>query len=301
MVFEAGEFAQAVGLDVGLDVIEIEVVADVAVEIAVPGVAGITLLRRPDLHARLDVAPERRRAGTGVERGVDAVTGARLGVHDGVGVDDEPADFRLLQKLVDARRVGAFRQPDAARIAPEAFAVVVARDHDLRPDRLGVLGHQRQVAVRRAAGDDFEFARVLEFAESGEQVAVILVDENVAAIFQPVQVEPGELVELVVALGAVDFLVGQLDRLVDAADIAVLQKLVAQHRGQRRRDRHGQPEIAAVVEQSVHHVDERNVGFRDGLIQPVFLEKLVVLGMPDEGEMRVEEESEIALGCHDGC
>ena len=41
MIFEAGEFAQAVGLDVGFDVVEVEIVADVAVEVAVGGIAGI--------------------------------------------------------------------------------------------------------------------------------------------------------------------------------------------------------------------------------------------------------------------
>ena len=43
MILEAGEFAQPVRLDVGLDVIKIEVVADVAIEIAVGGITRIAL------------------------------------------------------------------------------------------------------------------------------------------------------------------------------------------------------------------------------------------------------------------
>jgi hypothetical protein len=172
-------------------------------------------------------------------------------VHDRVCINDEPADISLLQKLVDARRVGTFGQPDAARIAAETFAIVVPRDHDLRADGLRIFGHQRQVAVRGAAGDDLELARVLEFLERGQKIAVVLIDENMPAILEPVQVEPGELVELVVPLGAVDFLVRQFDRLVDGADITVLQKLVTEHRGQWRRDRHGQAKIATVVDQAI--------------------------------------------------
>ncbi len=175
---------------------------------------------------------------------------------------------------------------------------MIARDEHLRPDRLRILGHQRQVTVGRAAGDDFEFARVLELAEGVEQIAMVLVVEDIAAVFQPVQIEPGEFVVLLVALGAVDFLVGQFDPLVHAPHITLLQKLVAQHRGQRRRDRHGEPEIATVVDQPVHHVDQRNVGLRDRFVEPIFFEEFVVLGVPDEREMRVKNESEITLGRH---
>ena len=220
-------------------------------------------------------------------------------MHDGVGVDDEPADFGLLEEFVDAGGVGAFGEPDAAGVASEAFAVVVAGDHDLGADGLGVLGHEREVAVGGAAGDDFEFAGVLEFAEGGEEVAVVAVDEDVAAVFEAVEVEPGEFVKLVVALGAVDFLVGELDGAVEDADVAVLEEFVAQHGGQRRRDRHGEAEVAVVVDEAVHHVDERNVGFRDGLVEPVFFEELVVFRMPNEGEMGVEDEREVTLW-HDG-
>jgi hypothetical protein len=175
---------------------------------------------------------------------------------------------------------------------------MVPRDHDLRADRLRVLRHQRQVTVRRAAGDDLQLARVLEFLERGQQIALVLVVENVPAILQPVQVKPRQLVELVVTLRAVDFLVRQLDALVHRADITVLQQLVAQHRGQRRRDRHGQAEIAAVIQQPVHHVDQRDIRLRDRLVEPVLLKKLVVFGMPDKRQVGVQDQREITLWRH---
>jgi hypothetical protein len=37
----------------------------------------------------------------------------------------------------------------------------------------------------------------------------------------------------------------------------------------------------------VHHLKQRDVAFGDGLEEPIFLEKLVVLRMPDERQVRV--------------
>ena len=89
-----------------------------------------------------------------------------------VRVDDEPADVRLLQNLFHAVDVGAFRQPDAARVAAETTAVMVARDQDLRADGRRMIRQQRQQRVRGGGGDDFQPARVLKFAERADEVAV---------------------------------------------------------------------------------------------------------------------------------
>jgi hypothetical protein len=42
-------------------------------------------------------------------------------------------------------------------------------------------------------------------------------------------------------------------------------------------------------------LQEGDVGFGDGFEEPVFLEKFFVLRMPDEREMSVEDEGEVAL------
>ena len=105
-------------------------------------------------------------------------------MHDGVAIDDEPADIGFLKKLIDARGIGALRQPDAAGRATEAFLIMVLRNHDLRANGLRVFGHEGQKTVRCAAGDDFQLAGILEFAERGEEIAVIFINEDVAAIFR---------------------------------------------------------------------------------------------------------------------
>ena len=89
-----------------------------------------------------------------------------------VRVRDEPADVRLLQNSFHAGGVGAFRQPDAARIATETTAIMIARGQDLRADGRRMIRQQRQQRVCRGAGDDFQSAEVLEFAECADEVAV---------------------------------------------------------------------------------------------------------------------------------
>ncbi len=58
MVLQAREFPHAVGLDVGADVVVIEVEAAVAVEIAVFAIPWVALLCTPDLFAGFDIAPK---------------------------------------------------------------------------------------------------------------------------------------------------------------------------------------------------------------------------------------------------
>ena len=124
-----------------------------------------------------------------------------------------------------------------------------------------------------------------------QQVVVVLLDEDVAARVEAVVVHLGQVMELRLPAGAFDLLAGQGDQVVDVADVAVLQERIAEHGGQRRRDRHGQAPIDAVALQAVEDFQERDVGFGDGLVEPVFFEEIVVLGMADEGQMGVQDQA----------
>ncbi len=53
----------------------------------------------------------------------------------------------------------------------------------------------------------------------------------------------------------------------------------------------------AFVDQPAHHAEQRKVGLGDGFEEPVLLEKILVLGMPDERQMGVEDESEMSRAC----
>ena len=95
-------------------------------------------------------------------------------------VGEEVADAAVAQHLVDARRVAALRQPDALRPLAEVALELAAADLDLGAHGVRVDAHQRQEAVRRAAGDELQLAGVEEAAEAVEQVVVVLVDEDLA-------------------------------------------------------------------------------------------------------------------------
>ena len=51
---------------------------------------------------------------------------------------------------------------------------------------------------------------------------------------------------------------------------------------------------AAVAFQAVEHFEERNVGLGDRLVEPIFLEKVVVLRMADVRQMSVQDQTKIA-------
>ncbi len=155
VILQAGEPARFRRRQVRPDVIEIEVEADVAVKIAVARVAGVTLVLAPDLPGGIVVAAEGGDAVGRVNRREGAVTRARARVQHAVGVENEPADVGLLQKRLDAGGVGAFRQPDAARVAAKAAPVMVARGQNLRADGRRMVRQQRQQPVRGGGGDDF--------------------------------------------------------------------------------------------------------------------------------------------------
>ena len=165
VVFDSDVAPRSVAVQVRLDVIVIgRVVAEVAIELAIVGVAGIADVRAPDLFAGLGVAREDGHAFRGDDRRVDSALRARLAVEDGVGVGDEKVDPGLAQVPVVARIERAFSQPDAARRSPEMLDVILPRDLNLSAlDRL--VRHQRQIAVRRAAGDDLQEAFVLKLAK----------------------------------------------------------------------------------------------------------------------------------------
>ncbi len=173
---------------------------------------------------------------------------------------------------------------------------MVAGDHDLRPNRLRIIFHQREEPVGRAAGDDLEIARILEFFEGIDQVAMVLVLENVADAQQTVVVEPRQLVESRVVFRALDFLPAQLEQFIHIPHVTLLQERVQKHIRQRRGHRHRQAEIHAVPQHAVHHLNERHVSLRDRLVEPVFLEEFLMLRMAHKRQVGVQNDGDVTFG-----
>ncbi len=78
------------------------------------------------------------------------------------------------------------------------------------------------------------------------------------------------------------------------AQVTLLQKFVAQHRAERRGERHRETMSHALLRQSPQHAKEWKVGFGQGLEEPVFLEEILVFRVPDERKMGVQNEGEMS-------
>ena len=153
---------------------------------------------------------------------------------------------------------------------------------------------QGQQRMSGGAGDNFQAPGVLEFREGGDQV--FFIREIGAASFREAPViQMRELVERFVPMRAMRFFFGEVDEFIEVPHVAVLQQRVEEHGAQRRREGEGEPRFHAVALPALHHLEQGNVGLGDGLEEPGFLQKLLVFGMPDERQMRVEDEGEVAL------
>ena len=90
-----------------------------------------------------------------------------------------------------------------------------------------------------------------------------------------------------------DFFLRQLAQPVQVPDIAAAEQIVSQHGDQGRSKHHGEPKIDPVMDEPLHNPEQRDVALRYGLVKPGLLEKVFVLGMPHEREMRVENKGQV--------
>ena len=79
----------------------------------------------------------------------------------------------------------------------------MACDLDLGADGLRKFAHEGKKSVSGSAGNDFENAGVLEFAEGVDEVAVVVVAKEGTAVVEALVVELGEGVERGIVTGAV--------------------------------------------------------------------------------------------------
>jgi len=294
VVLDPGVLAVAGRLDVGADVLVIEIPADVPVELAVDRVAGVAVLGAPDLHRAFRVARERRHAARRVHRRVHAPPRPRNGVGEGVRIDEEEADVLRRQIAIDPRGIPALGQPDAAGVPAEMHPVMHAGDLDLRADRL-LVDHQGQKPVGSAAGDDLHRPRVLQALEGADQVPAVSIVEQAAQMVEALAVMPGERSELRIRARAVHLLVAELAEQVQPLRVARHEQLVAQHSDERRRQRHGDPERDPVVDAAIEHLQQRKVRLGDGLVEPVLLEELGVFRVTHVREVSVQDDRERAV------
>ncbi|MEK0447089.1 MAG: hypothetical protein RLZZ399_2410 [Verrucomicrobiota bacterium] len=82
------------------------------------------------------------------------------------------------------------------------------------------------------------------------------------------------------------------------ARVTLLQERVPQHVAEGGSQRQREARRDRVLCESVENIEQGQVGLRNGLIEPIFLQKIFVLGVADVGEVCVEDEREKAVGSH---
>ena len=80
----------------------------------------------------------------------------------------------------------------------------------------------------------------------------------------------GKIANVTVVLVVLDFEFGEFFELSQVVAVALLQQGIAQHRHQGRRHAHGHFKVNAVALETLKNLQQRNVGFRDGFVEPFF-------------------------------
>jgi hypothetical protein len=139
-----------------------------------------------------------------------------------MGIDDEPADFCVLEVSLDSWIVGALGKPYASRISTEAVSIILASDLDLGSNGLGKFPHEREEAVGGAAGNYFQNSRILKLSKCLDEVAMVTITKEITAVIESVVIKAGEGLEGGIVLGAVEFLGREFDLLFESVDISIL-------------------------------------------------------------------------------
>jgi len=229
VIFKPCEFSNPVGLDVGADVVVIEVETAVSIEVPVFRVSRVALLGAPNLLAGFDVATEGSGSSGGKDGGENAVGWTGFGIENAVSVDNKPANFSFLEIVFDSRKIGTFGEPNPPRIATKAVSVIVLGDLNLGPNRLWEIFHQGQEAVGGSAGNDFEDTCILKFSKGGDQVTLVAITKKMAAVMKAIVIEAGERLKGRIVPRPVEFFIGEFDLIFQPMNIAILKQGIPEH------------------------------------------------------------------------
>jgi hypothetical protein len=124
---------------------------------------------------------------------------------------------------------------------------------------------------------------------------MVAVTKKMKAVVETVVIKACERVEGGVIFCPVQFFARQFNLLFESVDITILKKGVAQHRTEWGGHRHGEPEVDPVADESFHHVEQGKIGFRDGLIQPIFLQEFRIFRVAYKRKMGVKDGGDVSL------
>jgi hypothetical protein len=147
--------------------------------------------------------------------------------------------------------------------------------------------------MSRGAADNFEHAPFAQLPKRGQQIEFPFIDKKASGGGKELKIKLRELRELRLVLVPLSLARRKIDEKIEVAKITFAEQLVLQHRAERWRERHRELERHVVVHEPLHHLQQRDVSLGDRFEEPVFFEKMLVLRMPDEWQVRVKNKREM--------
>ena len=209
-----------------------------------------------------------------------------------MGIGDRVADPRVQEEAVERRRVATLGEPETSGLLAEDEAVMLDSRANLRPGGRQIGFGQWQEGVGRCGSDQFKpvFG---ESPEGREKIGVVSLEKTVASMEETVAVHAGEALVMGLSGGPGDLLMGERDAPLKMLHVTLLEQGVGEHRGERRRHRHRQAERDTIVDPALHEIEQGEVGVGDRLKEPELFKVMPVFGMPDEGQVCVEDDGEV--------
>src|SRR5581483_287712 len=139
----------------------------------------------------------------------------------------------------------------------------------------------------RRRSDDLQLPAVFQFTKSCKQIGFVLLDKKALGIAKHCEIKLRKLAKLRMSAVPLAFPHGEIDQQIQMPDVALAEELVLEHRAERGSDRHGELERHPLIDEPLHHAQQRDVTFCHRLEQPLFFEEMLLFRMTNEGQMRV--------------
>src|SRR4028118_83059 len=102
------------------------------------------------------ITAKHRNSSLRIDWSISAKTGPWTSIQNTMPICKEVAQASIRQHPLNAFIISTFRQPNSLRRTTKVLLVMFTSHLDLRPNRLGIHLHQREVAMGGTAGDDFQ-------------------------------------------------------------------------------------------------------------------------------------------------
>ena len=211
-----------------------------------------------------------------------------------------PVEKRVLytctrELLVEVRVVGALGQPRAARFATDHGLERAHAERELWEKTFARGEHSGPVDVCRRAGQKLEISLVPVANERVDDTPVVA-QPDLVRHREVLTIECDDGRKSRIPVGAHGLLFYERTKASDVLLEAGPQEVVREHGRERRREAHRDGERDTVGVEAVEGIDQREVTFEEGLVEPSFFEVTFVLRVAHVWQVGMKHEGEVTLG-----